>query len=146
MVVPHLYDLKPDGTGVLALQGVGGPMIVLSWLFDRAARWTLDRYGIRGAAGLSLLKGDEEEDEEFEEDEEDEEEFEDEDFDDEEWEEVDDDEDFVVPHVLAAAPTVVVSEWLEGYPLSRVIAEGSPSQVLDAPEVVSFSKSPLSKF
>ncbi|MEO6821393.1 MAG: AarF/ABC1/UbiB kinase family protein, partial [Candidatus Nanopelagicales bacterium] len=37
-----------------------------------------------------------------------------------------DDDEFVVPHVLAAAPTVLVSEWLEGYPLSRVITEGSP--------------------
>jgi predicted unusual protein kinase regulating ubiquinone biosynthesis (AarF/ABC1/UbiB family) len=35
------------------------------------------------------------------------------------------DEQFVVPHVLAAAPMVLVSEWLEGYPLSRVITEGS---------------------
>jgi predicted unusual protein kinase regulating ubiquinone biosynthesis (AarF/ABC1/UbiB family) len=36
------------------------------------------------------------------------------------------DDEFVVPHVLAAAPTVLVSEWLEGYALSRVITEGSP--------------------
>lgn len=67
MVVPHLYDLLPDGTGVLALQGVGGPMIVLSWLFDRAARWTLDRYGIRGAAGLTLLKAEDDQDDDAEE-------------------------------------------------------------------------------
>jgi predicted unusual protein kinase regulating ubiquinone biosynthesis (AarF/ABC1/UbiB family) len=40
----------------------------------------------------------------------------------------DDDEDFVVPHVLAAAPTVVVSEWLEGYPLSRVITDGTQDE------------------
>lgn len=64
MVVPHLYDLQPDGTGVLALQGVGGPMIVLSWLFERAARWTLDRHNIRGAAGLTLLKSDDEDEDE----------------------------------------------------------------------------------
>jgi predicted unusual protein kinase regulating ubiquinone biosynthesis (AarF/ABC1/UbiB family) len=40
----------------------------------------------------------------------------------------DDDEDFVVPHVLAASPTTVISEWLEGYPLSRVIADGTPEE------------------
>jgi predicted unusual protein kinase regulating ubiquinone biosynthesis (AarF/ABC1/UbiB family) len=38
------------------------------------------------------------------------------------------DDDFVVPHVLAAAPTVVVSEWLDGYPLSRVISEGTQDE------------------
>jgi len=35
------------------------------------------------------------------------------------------DDDFVVPHVLAAAPTVVVSEWLEGYSLAKVITDGT---------------------
>jgi predicted unusual protein kinase regulating ubiquinone biosynthesis (AarF/ABC1/UbiB family) len=38
------------------------------------------------------------------------------------------DEDFVVPHVLAAAPTVVVSEWLDGYSLSRVITDGTQEE------------------
>ncbi len=38
------------------------------------------------------------------------------------------DDDFVVPHVLAAAPTVVVSEWLEGYSLAKVIAEGTQEE------------------
>ena len=47
-VVPHLYDLQPDGTGVLCLQGITGHMILLSWLFPRAARWTLDRHGVHG--------------------------------------------------------------------------------------------------
>src|SRR5918996_1286713 len=67
VVIPHLYDLKADGTGMLALRGIMGNMIVLSWLYDRAARWTLDRFGIRGKEGLSLIKtaeDDEEEDEE----------------------------------------------------------------------------------
>ena len=40
----------------------------------------------------------------------------------------DDDPEFVVPHVLAAAPMVLVSEWLEGYPLSRVLADGTQEQ------------------
>jgi NAD-dependent dihydropyrimidine dehydrogenase PreA subunit len=65
VVIPHLYDLKPDGTGVLALRGIMGNMIVLSWLYDRGARWTLDRAGIRGKEGLTTIKAedDEEEDE-----------------------------------------------------------------------------------
>jgi NAD-dependent dihydropyrimidine dehydrogenase PreA subunit len=56
VVIPHLYDLKPDGTGMLALRGIMGNMIVLSWLYERAARWTLDRFGIRGKEGLTTIK------------------------------------------------------------------------------------------
>jgi len=67
VVIPHLYDLKADGTGLLALSGIPGNVIVLSWLFDRAARWTLDRFGIRGLEGLTTIKaaddGEEDEDE-----------------------------------------------------------------------------------
>jgi NAD-dependent dihydropyrimidine dehydrogenase PreA subunit len=64
VVIPHLYDLKPDGTGMLALRGIMGNMIVLSWLYERGARWTLDRFGIRGREGLTLIKpADDEEDE-----------------------------------------------------------------------------------
>ncbi|HEV7224261.1 MAG TPA: ferredoxin family protein, partial [Pirellulales bacterium] len=47
-VIPHLYDLAPDGTGMLCLQSIPGDVVVLSWLFPRAAHWTLDRNGIRG--------------------------------------------------------------------------------------------------
>src|SRR5262245_66178670 len=62
VVIPHLYDLKPDGTGLLALRGIMGNMIVLSWLYERGARWTLDRCGIRGREGLTTIKlADEEE-------------------------------------------------------------------------------------
>src|SRR3954471_20828040 len=64
VVIPHLYDLKPDGTGLLALRGIMGNMIVVSWLYDRAARWTLDRFGIRGREGLTTIKtADDDEDE-----------------------------------------------------------------------------------
>src|SRR6187549_1957031 len=68
VIIPHLYDLKPDGTGMLALNGIMGNMIVLSWLYERGARWTLDRFGIRGKEGLTLIKSedDEEEDEDAE--------------------------------------------------------------------------------
>ncbi len=65
VIIPHLYDLKPDGTGTLALANIKGNMIVLAWLYDRATRWTLDRLGIRGKEGISLLKSpDEDEDDE----------------------------------------------------------------------------------
>ncbi len=39
-----------------------------------------------------------------------------------------DDPQIVVPRVVASAPKVIVSEWLEGIPLSRIIATGSREQ------------------
>ncbi len=54
-VIPHLYDLTPDGTGMLCLQGIQGDLVLMSWLFGRAARWVLDRNGIRGHEGSVLL-------------------------------------------------------------------------------------------
>lgn len=38
------------------------------------------------------------------------------------------DDDFIIPHVLAAAPQVLVSEWVEGRPLAAVIAEGTEAE------------------
>ncbi len=38
------------------------------------------------------------------------------------------DPEFVVPHVLAAAPHVLVSEWVDGRPLSAIIADGTPAE------------------
>jgi predicted unusual protein kinase regulating ubiquinone biosynthesis (AarF/ABC1/UbiB family) len=38
------------------------------------------------------------------------------------------DDEFVVPHVLAASPTVVISEWLEGSSLATIIADGTQEQ------------------
>jgi len=66
-LVPHLYDLTPDHTGMLFLKSVRGDMVVLSWLFPRAARWIMDRSGVKGQAGVSLLKPAAEEDDEDEE-------------------------------------------------------------------------------
>lgn len=68
-VVPHLYDLTPDGTGMLCLQGITGDMVVVSWLFARGAFWTLDRNGIRGREGKTLLVNESEEDEDDDEEE-----------------------------------------------------------------------------
>ena len=55
-VVPHLYDLDPEHTGRLFLESVPGDMVVLSWLFPRAAFWLLDRDGIKGRLGATQLK------------------------------------------------------------------------------------------
>src|SRR5262245_25994752 len=55
-VIPYLYDLGPDHTGRLFLESVGGDMVVLAWLYPRAAFWVLDRDGIRGHWGESQLK------------------------------------------------------------------------------------------
>ena len=62
-LVPHLIDMAADHPGLLYLRGVPGDAIVLSWLFPRAAFWTLDRQDVRGRFGVSLLHGFEEEDE-----------------------------------------------------------------------------------
>ncbi len=55
-VVPNLYDLGPDHTGRLFLESVKGDMVVLSWLYPRAAFWLLDRDGIKGHFGETQLK------------------------------------------------------------------------------------------
>src|SRR5437868_15414948 len=55
-VVPHLYDLDPEHTGCLFLESIRCDMVVLSWLYPRAAFWLLDRDGIKGHLGESQLK------------------------------------------------------------------------------------------
>jgi predicted unusual protein kinase regulating ubiquinone biosynthesis (AarF/ABC1/UbiB family) len=39
-----------------------------------------------------------------------------------------DDPHFVVPHVVASAPKVVVAEWIEGIPLAHIIRDGTQQQ------------------
>ncbi|GIW84720.1 MAG: Fe-S oxidoreductase [Gemmataceae bacterium] len=66
-VVPNLYDLEPDHSGLLFLQAVRGDLVVLSWLYPRAAFWILDRHGIQGHFGKTQLgKAEEEASEEAE--------------------------------------------------------------------------------
>ena len=60
-VIPDLYHLQPDGTAMLALQGVTGNMVVLSWMYERGARWILDRNQIHGQVGETLLVRDDDE-------------------------------------------------------------------------------------
>jgi predicted unusual protein kinase regulating ubiquinone biosynthesis (AarF/ABC1/UbiB family) len=35
---------------------------------------------------------------------------------------------FVIPHIVASAPKVVIQEWIEGIPMSVIIREGTPEQ------------------
>jgi NAD-dependent dihydropyrimidine dehydrogenase PreA subunit len=65
-VIPYLYDLGADHTGRLFLESVHGDMVVLAWLFPRAAFWVLDRDGIKGQFGETQLKPPAQEDDEEE--------------------------------------------------------------------------------
>src|ERR1700721_4180493 len=55
-VVPYLYDLDAEHTGRLFLESVQGDMVVLGWMYPRAAFWLLDRDGIKGHFGETLLQ------------------------------------------------------------------------------------------
>src|SRR5438445_9143553 len=55
-VVPYLYDLDAEHTGRLFLESIQGDMVVLTWLYPRAAFWLLDRDGIKGHLGETQLK------------------------------------------------------------------------------------------
>jgi NAD-dependent dihydropyrimidine dehydrogenase PreA subunit len=66
-VIPYLYDLHDDHTGRLFLESVPGDMVVLGWLYPRAAFWVLDRDGIKGHEGETRLSPADEDDEDEEE-------------------------------------------------------------------------------
>ncbi|MCR9202454.1 MAG: ferredoxin family protein [Planctomycetaceae bacterium] len=55
-LLPHLYDMPQNHSGMEFLRSVPGPLLVLGWLYERAIRWTLDRAEIRGHEGETLLK------------------------------------------------------------------------------------------
>jgi len=61
-VVASLYDLKPNGPVFSALRRIEGDMIVLSWLYPRAAHWTLDQHGIAGRVGETKIAGQDDKD------------------------------------------------------------------------------------
>src|SRR4051812_30321321 len=63
-IVPHLYDLDANHTGRLFLGSISGDMVVLAWLFPRAAFWLLDRDGIKGNYGENQISEKPDEDEE----------------------------------------------------------------------------------
>jgi NAD-dependent dihydropyrimidine dehydrogenase PreA subunit len=59
-VLPHLYDLAPDGAGMEYLRSIGGPIVVLAWLYPRAIYWILDANGVKGRMGASSFLPEEE--------------------------------------------------------------------------------------
>jgi len=66
-LVPHLYDMPHDHSGTLFLKSVPGTLIVLGWLYERATRWTLDRAGVRGHEGTTLIVSERDDDEDIDE-------------------------------------------------------------------------------
>jgi NAD-dependent dihydropyrimidine dehydrogenase PreA subunit len=51
LVVPHLYDLPKSSESFASLQAIEGDMVLVSWIYSRAAHWVLDRNGIGGQVG-----------------------------------------------------------------------------------------------
>src|SRR5271157_3607563 len=66
-IVPYLYDLDAEHTGRLFLESVSGDMVVLSWLYPRAAFWLLDRVSVKGHYGENQITPPPERDEDEEE-------------------------------------------------------------------------------
>ena len=50
-MIPNLYDLRPDGDAYSQLKKLDEDFIVISWMFQRAAHWILDRNGVLGQTG-----------------------------------------------------------------------------------------------
>ena len=55
LVVPHLYDLPKASDSYQKMGDIDGDIVVVSWIFPRAAHWVLDRNGIQGQTGEVLL-------------------------------------------------------------------------------------------
>lgn len=51
LVVPHLYDLPKGSESFKKLAAIEGDVVVVSWIFSRAAHWVLDRNGFQGQFG-----------------------------------------------------------------------------------------------
>ncbi|MEP3480364.1 MAG: ferredoxin family protein [Fuerstiella sp.] len=67
-LLPHLYDMGHDHSGMTFMKSLPGNVLVVGWLYERAIRWTLDRAGVRGHEGEVLLKNeDDEEDDDVDE-------------------------------------------------------------------------------
>lgn len=66
LVIPNVYDLAPTSNTIQRLKTLPGDLIVLTWLYDRAAHWILDRNGVLGKFGeTDLLVEEGLEDDEF---------------------------------------------------------------------------------
>lgn len=64
LCIPHLYDLAKDGETYLTLRQLDGDLVLITWLFTRAAHWILDRNGVRGQFGAVELVQDMDDDDE----------------------------------------------------------------------------------
>ena len=64
LVIPHLYDLPKTSDAFAKLSAVAGNLVVVSWIFPRAAHWVLDRNGIRGQFDQLSVNDEEIEDDE----------------------------------------------------------------------------------
>ena len=51
LTIPHLYDLPKTSDSYQQLSQIEGDLIVVSWIYSRAAHWILDRNGIQGQVG-----------------------------------------------------------------------------------------------
>jgi NAD-dependent dihydropyrimidine dehydrogenase PreA subunit len=55
LVVPHLYDLPKASESYRKLAAIEGDIVLVSWIYSRAAHWVLDRNGIQGQVGEVTL-------------------------------------------------------------------------------------------
>ena len=60
LTIPHLYDLQEEGPIMERLRAIPGNLIVLAWLYPRAAYWVLDANEIRGRMGQTSFFSDDE--------------------------------------------------------------------------------------
>ncbi|QDS86612.1 4Fe-4S binding domain protein [Rosistilla ulvae] len=67
LLIPHLYDLAATGESLATLRSIPGDIVVLSWVYERAAHWILDRNGVRGQVGEVMLVREEDDDQASEE-------------------------------------------------------------------------------
>jgi hypothetical protein len=51
LVIPHLYDLPKTSESFRRLEAIEGDIVLISWIYERAAHWVLDRNGVRGQPG-----------------------------------------------------------------------------------------------
>ncbi len=55
LIVPHLYDLPKSSESFALLSAIEHDLIVVSWIYSRAAHWVLDRNGVQGQIRQVLL-------------------------------------------------------------------------------------------
>ena len=58
LMIPHLYDLPKSSESFASLKAITGDIVLVSWIYARAAHWVLDRNGIGGQVGDVELAAD----------------------------------------------------------------------------------------